>query len=69
MVVEWMSSGCRVDFKWMLSGCRVNIKWMSIGLMKLRNRGGASRVCRKRIFSGCKEDSSGCRVNVEWMSS
>ena len=59
----------QVDFKWMLSGCRVNIKWMSIGLMKLGNRGVASRVCRKRILSGCKENSIGFQVNVEWMSS
>ena len=47
--VEWMSSGCQVDVEWMLSGCQVDVKWMSIGLMKLRNRGGASGACRKRI--------------------
>ena len=47
--VQWISSNCQVDVEWMSSGCRVDVKWMSIGLMKLRNRGGASRVCRKRI--------------------
>ena len=31
------------------TGSQMDVKWMSIGLMKLRNRGGASGACRKRI--------------------
>ena len=46
---KWISSGFQEDIEWMSSGCQVDVKWMSIGLMKLRNRGGASRVCQKRI--------------------
>ena len=46
---KWISSGCRVDVEWMSSGCQLEVKWMSIGLIKLRNRGGASGACRKRI--------------------
>ena len=46
---NWMLSACGVDVELMLSGCQVDVKWMSIGLMKLRNRGGASGACRKRI--------------------
>ena len=38
-----------IDIHLTSTGSQMDVKWMSIGLMKLRNRGGASGACRKRI--------------------
>ena len=56
---KWISTGFQVDFELMSSGCQLDVKWMSIGLMKLRNRGGASGACLTRF---CKLDL------IQWIS-